>query len=118
MTAALARAVRSGYDAVMHTTTAPTFTLTKFRADEVEHLLTTRTDTIEQDPTASLILWGEYDARTRTLTVLDATEAVEELRYCADWHEQEGLAADEQMKGLAAARSLRTLADTIEASAR
>lgn len=114
----LARPVRSGYDAHMDTTTAPTFRLTKFRADEVEHLLTNRADTMEQDPAAGLILWGTYDPATRGLTVLDATEAVDELRYCADWHEDEGLAADEQMKGLAAARSLRTLADMIEASAR
>lgn len=87
--------------------------LTKFRLVEVEGLLDIRRDTIESGE--DLILWGTVDRAAGTLTVLDAAEAASELRYRAEWYEDEGPGhTGYGISGQAEARSLRQLAEKIE----
>ena len=90
--------------------------LTDFRFDEVQGLLGIRADTIEGGE--DLILWGEVDVAARTLTVFDPVEAADELRYRADWMIDEGPGHTGcELTGQSGARSLRQLADRIEADA-
>ena len=114
VTAPLARSVRLVGRRV-RAGTELTVKLTPFRFAEVEGLLDIRRDTIESGE--DLVLWGEVDRATMTLNVLDAAEAVDELRWRADWFEEEAPGhTGYDISGQAEARSLRGLADRIESA--
>ncbi len=87
--------------------------LTAFQLDEVEGLLDVRADTIAAGE--SLVMWGALDRAAGTLTVFDVAEAVEELRWRADFMVEEGPGhTGYEITGQAGARSLRQLADKIQ----
>lgn len=90
--------------------------LTAFQLDEVEGLLDVRADTIAAGE--PLVMWGTLDRVAGALTVLDAAEAAEELRWRADFMVDEGPGhTGYEITGQAGARSLCQLADKIEVAA-
>jgi hypothetical protein len=96
--------------------TGPRVPLTDFQRGEVRGLLDVVDDDIANGE--DRIVWGRIDeAGDRSLIVLDADEAIEELRYRADFMVDEGYTADAGTTATAGARSLQGLADKIAQAA-